>query len=173
MHFVSRNPENEICTSEPQSLKLQFVNKIPAEILTRNKIVSEESAPLEIALVNGLTGKVVNFGPEASAKVEVVVLEADSDGINGDDWTPEEFDSKIVREIEGRKSTLVGNVHLNLKEGIGFVSEVSFPHNAKHMKRRQYKLGAKVVSHFNGIRVKEAKTETFTLKDYRLTCEYF
>lgn len=103
--------------------------------------------------------------------MEIVVLEGDFGGTNGDDWTLEEFESKIVKEMHGKKSPLVRN-ELNLKEGIGLVSEVSFTHNASSVKNSKYRLGAKVVDHFDGIKVKEAKTEPFTLKDFRSTCEF-
>ncbi|KAM7475559.1 hypothetical protein LguiB_022802 [Lonicera macranthoides] len=152
--------------AEQRNLKLQFVNKIPGEIFTGKKIVGEEVPLIKIDLVDSL-GQVVKTGPVASAKVEMVVLEGDFGGTNGDDWTLEEFDSKIVKEMYGRKSLLVGN-ELNLKEG-SLVNEVRFTHNARWVKIHKFRLGAKVVDHFDGIKVKEAKTEPFTLKDYRTT----
>ncbi|KAM7471341.1 hypothetical protein LguiA_009524 [Lonicera macranthoides] len=152
--------------AEQRNLKLQFVNKIPGEIFTGKKIVGEEVPLIKIDLVDS-RGQVVKTGPVASAKVEIVVLEGDFGGTNGDDWTLEEFDSKIVKEMYGRKSLLVGN-ELNLKEG-SLVNEVRFTHNARWVKIHKFRLGAKVVDHFDGIKVKEAKTEPFTLKDYRTT----
>lgn len=130
-------------------------------------IKGEGNTPFRVALVDVTTEQVVT---EASAKVEIVVVEGD---FNCDNWTVEEFNKKIVRRKEGKKSILTGNVHLNLEAGVGFIREISFTHNSRWMKVCKLCLGAKVVDNFSGARVREVVTEPFVLKDFRNTCKFF
>ncbi|CAK9138654.1 unnamed protein product [Ilex paraguariensis] len=91
----------------------------------------------------------------------------DFDGDERDNWTHEEFNDKIFRENEGRNSLLVGSVDLKLHEGIGRVGAIKFKHGAHWMKIQKFRLGARVVDRVTGTRVKEAKTESFLIKDRR------
>ncbi|GFS32650.1 calmodulin-binding protein [Actinidia rufa] len=155
---------NETHPSESRSLKLQFLDKLSSSILTGTEIKGQDNASIRIALCDGFTGQVVNYGPEASAKVELVAIENDYEG---DDWSREVFDSKIVRETEGRKSPLIGDVHLNLENGIGFVGNIRFRHTKCWRKRHEFRLVARIVDGFHGVRVREAKTEPFSVGDRR------
>ncbi|PSS07816.1 Calmodulin-binding protein 60 A like [Actinidia chinensis var. chinensis] len=158
---------NETHPSESRSLKLQFLDKLSLPILTGTKIKGQDNASIRIALCDGFTGQVVNYGPEASAMVELVAIENDFNGYEGDDWSQEEFDSKIVRETEGIKSPLIGDVYLKLENGIGFIDNIRFRHTKCWRKRHEFRLGAKIVDGFHGVRVREAKTEPFTVGDRR------
>ncbi|KAH7865504.1 hypothetical protein Vadar_007483 [Vaccinium darrowii] len=153
-------------SSESRTLQLEFRDKLSLPVLTNSPIKGEGPTPFRIALVDATTKQVVTSGLEASAKVEIVVVERD---FNGENWTREEFNNKIVRGKEGKKSLLTGNVHLNLERGVAFVREISFTHNSHWMKACELRLGAKVVGNLNGTRVREAVTEPFLLKDYRKT----
>ncbi|KAA8542634.1 hypothetical protein F0562_023867 [Nyssa sinensis] len=170
---MKRNSGNEMHPSELRSLQLQFSKKLSLPILTGMKIKGEGGTSIQVALVDGITGQGVNFGPEASAKMEIVVLGGDFNADERHDWTLEEFNQKIVREREGNVSLLTANVYLNLKEGIGYVDEISFTHNRKWMKRCQFRLGARVMDNLNGTRVREAMTECFFVEDRRSKCECF
>ena len=120
-----------------------------------------------------MTGQIVETGPESSMKIEIVVLEGDFEGSEDDNWTFEEFKNNIVREREGKRSLLTGDVLLDLNEGIGVVGEISFTDNSSWTRSRKFRLGARVVDgYFNGVRVREAKTEPFMVKDHRGECEY-
>ncbi|KAI8543593.1 hypothetical protein RHMOL_Rhmol08G0230500 [Rhododendron molle] len=149
---------------ESRTLQLEFLDKLSQPVRTRQMIEGEGNTPFRVALVDVTTKQFVTSGPEASAEVEIVVVKGDFDG---DNWTVEEFNKKIVREMEGKKSLLTGNVHLNLEAGVGVISNISFTHNSHWMKVCKLRLGAKVVDGFNGARVREAVTEPFVLKDYR------
>ncbi|XP_058226229.1 calmodulin-binding protein 60 A-like isoform X2 [Rhododendron vialii] len=153
-------------SSESRTLQLEFKDKFSLPLVARQTIEGEGNTPVRVALVDVTTKQVVTSGPEASAEVEIVVVMGDFDG---DNWTVEEFNKKIVREMEGKKSLLTGNVHLNLEAGVGVVPKISFTHNSNWMKVCKLRLGAKVVDSFNGARVREAVTEPFVLKDYRNT----
>ncbi|CAL5362090.1 unnamed protein product [Camellia sinensis] len=158
---------NEIQLSKSRSLQLRFLNKLSRPVLTGKKIKGEEYTSIGVALVDGLTGQVVNAGPEASAKVQIVVLDMDVNGCEGDNWTPEEFKNKIVGEREGQKQLLMGDVYLNLKEGCGFIGNIYFKHTKCWMTKKEFRLGARIVGGFDGIEVREAWTEPFIVEDSR------
>jgi len=167
MYDVKWNSGNETYISKARSLQLQFLHRLSLPVLTGTKIRGEKSTSVGIALYDVLTGQRVDSGPEASAKVEIVVLEKDFTGYEGANSSPEEFNSKIVREREGGKTLLTGDVHVNLKEGIGFIGDVYFRHTKCWMKRTEFRLGARTVDGALGLRVREAKTEPFIVEDRR------
>ena len=123
-------------------------------------------------MIDAITGQTVISGPESSAKVEIVVLEGDFDGDENDNWTVEEFKNNIVREREGKKPLLTGDAFVNLKEGTGFVSEISFTDNSSWTRSRRFRLGARVVDKIDGTSIREAKTESFIVRDHRGECEH-
>lgn len=164
---MKRNCGTETHPSEARSLQLQFLNSLSLPVFTGTRIEGEDCSNLRIALVDCFTGQIINSGLESSAKVEIVVLEGDFDGDEGDTWTHEEFKNNIVREREGKKPLLTGDVFLNLKEGIGLVGEISFTDNSSWTRSRKFRLGARVVDNSDGTRTREAKTESFIVRDHR------
>ncbi|CAL4919869.1 unnamed protein product [Urochloa decumbens] len=127
------------CTSK--NLQLQFTTKLSLPIFTGSKIEAEGSLSISIALVDTLTSQVVASGKESLMKVEIVVLEGDFESGEDDDWTAQEFNNNIVKERED---------------------------NSSWTRSRKFRLGAKTEDgYFNGIRVREAKTESFVVKDHR------
>ncbi|XP_022736581.1 calmodulin-binding protein 60 A-like isoform X2 [Durio zibethinus] len=168
-HFnnMKRDGGKEVNSTESRSLQLQFLNNLSLPVFTGARIEAEECSAIKVAMVDALTGQIVSSGPEASAKVEVVVLEGDFDGDEADNWTLEEFKNNIVREREGKKPLLTGDVCLTLIEGIGLAGEISFTDNSSWTRSRRFRLGARVVDGSDGTRVREAKTESFIVRDHR------
>ncbi|XP_048228768.1 calmodulin-binding protein 60 A isoform X2 [Ricinus communis] len=164
---IKRNCGNEKDFIESRSFKLQFSNSLSLPVFTGARIEGEECSSIKVILIDTLTGRFVNTGPECSAKVEIVVLEGDFDGEEGDNWTHDEFKNNIVREREGKKPLLTGDVFLNLNEGIGLVGEIAFTDNSSWTRSRRFRLGARVVDNFDGTNVREAKTESFIVRDHR------
>ncbi|KAF1867305.1 hypothetical protein Lal_00049734 [Lupinus albus] len=156
----------EMHITESRSLQLQFENSISFPVFTGARIEGEDGSNLRIGLVDALTGKVVSSGPESLAKVEIVVLEGDFKD-ESDNWMPEEFRSNVVREREGKKALLTGDVVIYLKDGTGMVGEISFTDNSSWTRSRRFRLGARVVGNFDGIIIREAKTESFIVRDHR------
>ncbi|KAF5734735.1 hypothetical protein HS088_TW15G00227 [Tripterygium wilfordii] len=164
---IKQNSRKEMCTTESRSLQLHFLNNLSLPVFTGARIEGEDCFAIKVALVDASTGKIVSTGPESSAKVEIAVLEGDFDGDDNNIWTREEFISNIVREREGKKPLLTGDAFLNLKEGIGFIGEISFTDNSSWTRSRRFRLGARVVDNFDGTIVREAKTESFIVRDHR------
>lgn len=128
---------------------------------------------MEVALVDTLTGRVVSDGIGSSAQVEIVVLEGDFDGDAKDNWTLEEFRNNTMKEREGKKSLLIGDVIINLKDGVGLVGNVMFTDNSSWTRSRKFRLGARLLDNIGEIRVREARSEPFVVRDHRGECEFF
>ncbi|XP_020537431.1 calmodulin-binding protein 60 A isoform X2 [Jatropha curcas] len=166
-HLANIKSGKEKDSSQSRSLKLQFSNSLSLPVFTGARIEGEECSPVKVVLIDILSGKIVNAGPESFAKVEIVVLEGDFDSDEGDNWTHDEFKNNIVREREGKKPLLTGDVFVNLNEGIGFMGDISFTDNSSWTRSRRFRLGARVVDNFDGTNVREAKTESFIVRDHR------
>ncbi|KAF4356144.1 hypothetical protein F8388_012294 [Cannabis sativa] len=93
---MKQNGVKEMHSTVAKSLKLRFLNNITLPVFTGARIEGEEGFPLQVALVDCFTGQIIYSGPESTAKVEVVVLEGDFDGDEGDNWTVEEFKNNII-----------------------------------------------------------------------------
>ncbi|KAK9684672.1 hypothetical protein RND81_10G224600 [Saponaria officinalis] len=161
------NSEEDVLPSESRSMQLKFLSALSLPVFTGTRIEGEDGSGIKIALVDALTDDVVLYASESSSKVEVVVLEGDFDGDERETWTQEEFRNNIVREREGKKPLLTGDVHVFLKKGIGTIGELSFTDNSSWTRSRRFRLGARVVGNSDGARIREAKTESFIVRDHR------
>lgn len=167
-HLVSmtRQCSKQIHPSASRNLQLKFSSKLCLPIFTGTRIEGEDCSTLKINLIDSLTAQIVDSGLESSMKIEIVVLEGDfeEDG----NWTIDYFKNNIVRERQGKRSLLTGDVVLELKGGIGVVDEISFTDNSSWTRSRKFRIGARVVDgYFDGVRVCEAITEPFIVKDHR------
>lgn len=164
---MKRKSSEETQPAGARSLKLQFLDTISQPVFTGSRVEAEGGNTMRVAIVDALSGQVVRNGPISSAKVEVVVLEGDFHGNVGDNWTHEEFMSNLVREREGKKALLNGDAVTYLEEGIGLLGFISFTDNSSWTRSRKFRLGARVLDNCDGIRVREAKTDSFTVRDHR------
>lgn len=150
-----------------------FLRNVESPVLTSSKIKGEGGNSINLALVDSLTGEVVKSGPEAAAEVNILVLKGDYAGHQGCNGKLEDFNNRIVNEMEGKKSILQGTTTLRLKEGIGRMDDLSFTQNARWMRKSKWCLGARAINSFPGTIIEPAKTESFDLRDKRTRCEYF
>ncbi|KAH9619577.1 hypothetical protein KSS87_023542 [Heliosperma pusillum] len=165
---LKRNSEDDVSHSESRSLQLKFLSTLSLPVFTGTRIEGEDGSAIKIALIDALRDdNVVVDASESSAKVEIVVLEGDFDGDERETWTLEEFKNNIVREREGKKPLLTGDVHVFLKKGIGAIGEISFTDNSSWTRSRRFRLGVRVVGNSNGATIREAKTESFIVRDHR------
>ncbi len=78
-----------------------------------------------------------------------------------------------VKEREGKRPLLTGELQVTLKEGVGTLGDLTFTDNSSWIRSRKFRLGLKVAPGYcEEIRVREAKTEAFAVKDHRGECEY-
>ncbi|KAM0060554.1 putative CALMODULIN-BINDING PROTEIN60 [Helianthus debilis subsp. tardiflorus] len=159
-------PENKVSTSGPKRFKLQFRNKIALPVYTGRPLSGVNDTHIEIAVIDALSGQIVNTGAESSAKLEIFGFRVgDEDGR----WTYAEFQEKILSERKGKR-TLQGKTSLQLKEGVAFVDKkISITHNSGHTRNGLYRLVATVVDAALMDGVEVAWTETFLVKDNRIT----
>jgi len=167
LNSMKQNCGNEVHTSESRSLHLKFINNLSLPVFTGARIEGEDCSNIQVALVDAHTAQLVTSGPESSGKVEIVVLEGDFDGDEHENWTTEEFKNNIVREREGKKPLLTGDAFVSLEDGTGVVGEISFTDNSSWTRSRRFRLGVRFVDNIEGVRVREAKTESFIVRDHR------
>ncbi|KAA8519876.1 hypothetical protein F0562_014214 [Nyssa sinensis] len=151
-----------------RNLQLHFKSRLSFPLFTGGKVEGEQGAAIHIVLLDANSGRVVTSGPESSVKLDVVVLEGDFNNEDDDGWTQEEFESHVVKEREGKRPLLTGDLQVTLKEGVGTLGELTFTDNSSWIRSRKFRLGLKIASGFcEGIRIREAKTDAFTVKDHR------
>ncbi|GLJ36726.1 hypothetical protein SUGI_0739290 [Cryptomeria japonica] len=164
----SQSSTRQIGGYASQNLQLRFRNRLSLPIFTGSRIEGEQCNFIQVVLIDATTGQIVTEGPESSMKVEIVVLEGDFEGDEEVGWTEEDFDNHVVREREGKRPLLAGELIINLKEGVGVLGELTFTDNSSWIRSRKFKLGARIImGSCEAIRIREAKTEAFTVKDHR------
>lgn len=83
-------------------------------------------------------------------------------------FSQELFEQNIVRERDGKRPLLSGDLFVCMKDGVGTVGDLAFTDNSSWIRSRKFRLGVRVApGQVEGIRVREAKTEAFTVKDHR------
>eukprot|EP00850_Spirogloea_muscicola_P020519 SM000219S06664 [mRNA] locus=s219:34130:38220:+ [translate_table: standard] len=163
-----RSSPKRVQVADAKALRLQFRSKLALPLFTGSRVEGEQGTAIHIVLQDANTGDVVSSGPEASAKLEIVVLEGDFAVDDEEDWTQEEFEQYVVRERDGRRPLLTGELLVTLKEGVGTVGELTFTDNSSWIRSRKFRLGIRISSgQIEGVRVREAKTDAFTVKDHR------
>ncbi|XP_066329564.1 calmodulin-binding protein 60 B-like [Miscanthus floridulus] len=163
-----RSSPKRIEGPDGRTLQLQFRTRLSLPLFTGGKVEGEQGAAIHVVLLDAGTGCVVSSGPESSAKLDIVVLEGDFNNEDEEGWTGEEFDSHVVKEREGKRPILTGDLQVTLKEGVGTIGELTFTDNSSWIRSRKFRLGLKIASGFcEGARIREAKTEAFMVKDHR------
>ncbi|KAG6676583.1 hypothetical protein I3842_15G158900 [Carya illinoinensis] len=151
-----------------KNLQLHFKTRMPPHLFTGGKVEGEQGATIHVVLLDLNTGSVVQTGPESEAKLNVVVLEGDFNEEADEAWTKEQFESHEVKEREGKRPLLTGDIQVILKEGIGTLGDLTFTDNSSWIRSRKFRLGIKVAPGYcEGIQILEAKTEAFAVKDHR------
>ncbi|KAJ0798436.1 putative CALMODULIN-BINDING PROTEIN60 [Helianthus annuus] len=151
-----------------RDLQLQFRSKILLSLFTGGKVEGERGVAIHVVLIDANTGHVVTSGPESSVKLDIVVLEGDFNNEDEQGWTQEEFETHMVKEREGKRPILSGDLQVVLKEGVGTLGELTFTDNSSWIRSRKFRLGLKVASGYHEcVRIREAKTDAFTVKDHR------
>ncbi|KAF8037741.1 hypothetical protein BT93_B0546 [Corymbia citriodora subsp. variegata] len=166
---LQRVPSLRIQAPEPSSLELRFGKSLLLPIFTGSKIVDVDCSQLQIVLVDTTGDQAVPTTLSSPVKVEIVVLDGDFPSGDRTNWTSEEFDRSIVRERQGKRPLLAGDGSVTMRNnGVAAIGEIELTDNSSWIRSRKFKLGARVSpgSH-QGIRIREAMTEAFVVKDHR------
>ncbi|XWS50751.1 hypothetical protein CRYUN_Cryun12cG0114200 [Craigia yunnanensis] len=168
LRSFSRSPSLRIQAPEPSTLQLIFPKGLSLPIFTGSKIMDEESNQLQVHLVDTRGDRMVPVIIPNPIKVDIVVL--DGDFLSGDynNWTSEEFDRNIVRERTGKRPLLTGELAVTVRDGVASIGEIEFTDNSSWIRSRKFRIGAKVAKgSFQGVRIREAMTQAFVVKDHR------
>ncbi|KAL9257488.1 Calmodulin-binding protein 60 B-like protein [Drosera capensis] len=151
-----------------QGLQLRFRTRLSQPIFTDRDIAGVHGAAIQVALLDASTLSVVTSLPGSSMRLNVVVLDGDFNKDDEENWTAEEFDRHIVRERDGRRPLLAGKVQVSLKKGLATFNDLKFTDNSSWIRSKKFRFGVKIASGYcEGIRVREAKTEAFSVRDHR------
>ncbi|WOK93507.1 protein SAR DEFICIENT 1-like [Canna indica] len=165
----SNSIQIEAAAAESSNLKLVFKNQLSLPIFTGSKIEDIENKPLQLAVVNMLTGEEVPASSLPSPiKLELLVLDGDFPSDDKEDWTTAEFQNNVVKERTGKRPLLTGDVNVTLRDGTVLIPDLSFTDNSSWIRSRHFRIGTRVVpGSYDGPKIKEAMTEPFMVKDHR------
>lgn len=168
---MQRSPSLKMIQHAPPSattsLRLAFVKKLSLPIFTGTKIVDADGGPLQIVLVD--KDEAVPTSLSYPIKVEIVVVDGDFPA-NKEAWSGDEFAKWIVRERNGKRPLLAGELNITMRDGVCFVGDVEFTDNSSWIRSRKFRLAARVVAlhgQAQPLLIQEAITEPFVVKDHR------
>lgn len=149
--------------------QLHFASKLPSTIFTGSRVEAEGSTSVKIVILDARSKDIITSGPLASVKIEILVLNGDFGTTDdNEDWTESEFNTNIVREREGKRPLVTGELFVTLRCGVGYIDDVSFTDNSSWIRSRKFRLGARAVSGISKeVRIREARSEAFVVKDHR------
>ncbi|GFY90520.1 calmodulin binding protein-like protein [Actinidia rufa] len=131
------------------------------------RVESEDSKPIKIVIIDAISQKIVSSGPLSSIKIEILALDGDFGTDDQEGWSESDFCLNVVRQREGKRPLVIGDLETTLKDGVGYVGDVSFTDNSSWTRSRKFRLGARNVSTSTEVRIREARSEAFVVKDHR------
>ncbi|KAG4189111.1 hypothetical protein ERO13_A08G207000v2 [Gossypium hirsutum] len=168
IHPSSRPSLNRIEASRGRRLQLLFVDKPPSTIFTGSKVGTENGYPIRIILVDATSQAIISSGYLSSIKVEIVALNGEFGTDERQDWTENEFNASVLREREGRRPLVTGDLNITLVDGVGTVDNVIFTDNSSWIRCRKFRLGARIVQRSAGeVTIREATSDAFKVMDHR------
>jgi hypothetical protein len=151
---------------------LEFKSKLALPLFTGSKVEAEGGSGIQVVLVDANTGQVLSKGEESCSKLDVVVLQGDFTADDDENWPQADFETFMVKEREGKRPLLTGDLSVTLKDGVGTLGEFQFTDNSSWIRSRKFRLGIMVSPGYcEGVRIREAKTASFTVKDHRGECK--
>lgn len=153
------------CRSSSRVWQLEFQHKFPDILFTCTKVASTDGEPIKVVLVDPISKKTITSGPLSSMKIEIVVLNGDFVADERENWTEEDFKHNIVREREGKRPLVTGDLTVTLQDGVANLDNICFTDNSCWIRCRKFRLGARLQGSSHEVR--EAKSEAFVVKDHR------
>ena len=163
--YIERLPETP--PAERAAWKLAFRTPPQLPIFTGSKVEDEAGNPLEVILVDADTGSPAVL-PQA-LRVELVPVFGDFPPEGREDWSAFEFQRNVVKEREGKRPLLTGDVSLTMRDGRATVGELQFTDNSSWVRCRKFRIAVRAVpgTVCDGARIQEAMTEAFVVRDHR------
>ncbi|KAL3748806.1 hypothetical protein ACJRO7_009960 [Eucalyptus globulus] len=167
--MLTRVPSLRMQALESPILELRFSKSLTLPIFTGSKIMDADGSQLQIMLVDTRGDQAVPPTLPSPIKVEIVVLDGDFPPGDCTNWTSEEFDRNIVRERQGKRPLLAGELSVTMRSnGVAAIGDIELTDNSSWIRSRKFRLGARVSpGSYQGTRIHEAMTEAFIVKDHR------
>ncbi|KAL8171793.1 hypothetical protein V2J09_023597 [Rumex salicifolius] len=164
--FLGSQPKSSTST---RTLQLAFLNKPRATFFTNTRILAEgHNSSVTIQLIDASSKEVVSDAPFGSVEVNIFAMDGDFLSDGQEDWSNIALKDSIVREREGRRPLLVGELSFSLTHGIGCIKDVIFTDNSSWLRSRRFKLGVRAVSStFKGVRIIPGISEAFVVLEHR------
>ncbi|KAL8540883.1 hypothetical protein ACS0TY_002213 [Phlomoides rotata] len=169
--YMSSSSSSSYSLVEPsvpsRSLQLQFKSNFPNTMFTGNRLMSADRNPVQVVMYDSVAKEIITCGPLSSLKVTIAVLDGDFDR---EDWTTKEFDRKLVKNREGKRPLIAGELIVTLKNGVGYIGDVSFTDNSSWIRNGKFRLAAKANITASGAgdeSIREAVSNAFRVKDHR------
>ncbi|CAL0322236.1 unnamed protein product [Lupinus luteus] len=166
---MTMSHSSRIQSLEEQStnLRLTFSKTLSLPIFTGSKILDPNGDHINIILVDKSNGQITSLSHPI--KLEIVVLDGDfpSDD-NEANWTSNQFNNHIVKERNGKRPLLAGELNLSMRDGIAPIGDLEFTDNSSWIRSRKFRVAVRVAAGVNqGVRIREGMTEAFVVKDHR------
>ncbi|XP_024968398.1 calmodulin-binding protein 60 D-like isoform X2 [Cynara cardunculus var. scolymus] len=161
-----RSPFNALEPCGTTSLQLRFQTKLPPMLFTGSRVESEDNNAVELVLFDTDSNKIVSSGALSSLKIEIVPLDGDFPA-DDEDWSPKDFEDKVIYARDGKRPLVTGDLVVPLKDGVGNLGEVYFTDNSSWRRSRTFRLGARTQNNYTGVRIREARSDAFIVKDHR------
>ncbi|KAL8188853.1 hypothetical protein R6Q57_029608 [Mikania cordata] len=163
----SRSPSDALQSRSTASLQLHFQANLHPTYYTGNRIESEDNSAIKLVLVDTNSNQIVSCGPLSSLKIVIVPLDGDFPVDDHENWSQSDFDARVISAREGKRPLLTGNLVVNLKEGVADLGDVIFTDNSSWRRSRKFRIGAKAQNATDEVRIREARSEAFVVKDQR------
>ncbi|KFK41820.1 hypothetical protein AALP_AA2G175400 [Arabis alpina] len=151
------------------TLKLMFAKDLMKPIFTGSKISALDNNPLEIILVDASNNdhSMTPVNLHRPIKLDLVALHGDFP--SGEKWTSDEFERNIVKERDGKRPLLAGEVTVTVRNGVGTIGDIELTDNSSWIRSRKFRIGVRLAkgSSGQGVAVCEAMTEAFNVRDHR------
>ncbi|KAK2638237.1 hypothetical protein Ddye_026032 [Dipteronia dyeriana] len=173
-HGAPVNPRiaslDQIKKSEEVGFQLLFDNKLPDKFYTKDKIRDASDGYVQIKLIEAISKQIINVGLYSSLEIEILVLDGDFGFEENENWAEMDFNVKIVHQREDKGPLVTGKQNIKLTGGVGTIQDLSFSDNSSWIRCKKFRLGARALqstSKMGHVRIKEAITEAFTVRDHR------
>nr|XP_043607441.1 protein SAR DEFICIENT 1-like [Erigeron canadensis] len=154
-------------TIKKTSLQLRFLARLPNTFFTGSQIESADNTSVKLVLFDVDSNKVISSGPFSSMKVEIVALDGDFCVGDEEDWGKKDFEDKVICARDGRRPLITGDLVLTLENGVADLGELCFTDNSSWRRSRKFMIGARVKETSTGLRIREAISQAFIVKDQR------
>ncbi|XP_019457774.1 PREDICTED: protein SAR DEFICIENT 1-like [Lupinus angustifolius] len=153
--------------NQSTSLQLTFNKNLSLPIFTGSKILDPNGDHINIILVDKTNGQITSLSHPI--KLEIVVLDGDFQSDNSEaNWTSDQFNNHTVKERNGKRPLLAGELNLTMRDGIAPIEDLEFTDNSSWIRSRKFRVAVRVAAGVNhGVRIREGMTEAFVVKDHR------